>query len=259
MTTRDTAPVGAPCWIDLFTTDPDKSRAFYGELFGWKSEAAGEEFGGYMTFTKDDVPVAGGMTNDGSAGMPDMWNIHLAVTNAQATLDAATAAGGVVHLEPMVVRDLGTMSMIGDPGGAAVGAWQPDTFQGFGVYGEPGTAGWFELHTRDYDAVLPFYRDVFGWDITSLSDTPEFRYSTYSADGEEQLAGIMDSSGFLPEGVPSHWAVYISVEDADAAVAKALELGAAVVQPAEDTPYGRLAGLTDPTGANFKLLQPPAA
>ena len=41
MPLRDLAPVGAPCWVDLFTSDPDATRAFYGELFGWKSESAG--------------------------------------------------------------------------------------------------------------------------------------------------------------------------------------------------------------------------
>jgi len=30
--------------------------------------------------------------------------------------------------------------------------------------------------------------------------------------------------------------------------------GGAVVIPAEDTPYGRLAAVTDPTGAMFKIV-----
>ena len=41
MPTRESAPVGAPCWIELFTSDIDKARAFYGELFGWTSEGSG--------------------------------------------------------------------------------------------------------------------------------------------------------------------------------------------------------------------------
>lgn len=49
MPTRDETPFGAPCWIDLYTSDPDASRSFYGDLFGWTSEDAGEEFGGYIT------------------------------------------------------------------------------------------------------------------------------------------------------------------------------------------------------------------
>jgi predicted enzyme related to lactoylglutathione lyase len=64
----------------------------------------------------------------------------------------------------------------------------------------------------------------------------------------------MDASGFLPEGVPSHWSVYFGVDDTDAALAKIVDLGGSVVQPAEDTPYGRLATAADPSGALFKLI-----
>ncbi len=73
MPKRDSAPIGAPCWIDLYTSDPDKSCAFYGELFGWTWEVGGEEYGGYITFSKDGVSVAGAMRNDGESGAPDMW------------------------------------------------------------------------------------------------------------------------------------------------------------------------------------------
>jgi predicted enzyme related to lactoylglutathione lyase len=69
----------------------------------------------------------------------------------------------------------------------------------------------------------------------------------------------MDASGFLPEGVPAHWSVYFGAEDTDAALAKVTSLGGSVVLPAEDTPYGRLAGVADPTGAQFKLVGPNAA
>ena len=71
--------------------------------------------------------------------------------------------------------------------------------------------------------------------------------------GEEQLAGVMDAVGFLPEGVPAHWSVYFAVADTDASVAKTIELGGSIEMPAEDTPYGRMATVVDATGARFKL------
>ena len=42
MPTRDNAPLGAPCWVDLTTSDTDRSRRFYAELLGWEltSESA---------------------------------------------------------------------------------------------------------------------------------------------------------------------------------------------------------------------------
>jgi predicted enzyme related to lactoylglutathione lyase len=254
---REEAPIGAPCWIDLFTSDPDKSRSFYGELFGWTSQEAGEEYGGYINFSKDGLPVAGAMRNDGQSGIPDIWSVYLATDDAKATADAAAANGGQVLVPPMDVGEQGTMAVVTDPGGAAIGIWQPGLHRGFGIHGEPGTPAWFELLTRDYDAAVEFYRQVFNWDTHVAGDTPEFRYTTLG-EGESQLAGIMDASAFLPEGVPAHWSIYFAVEDADAALAKIVELGGTITQPAEDTPYGRLAQVADPTGALFKLIQPPA-
>ena len=43
MTTREHAPVGAPCWADLWTSDVEGSRRFYSELFGWEAAEPSEE------------------------------------------------------------------------------------------------------------------------------------------------------------------------------------------------------------------------
>jgi hypothetical protein len=153
------------------------------------------------------------------------------------------------------VGDVGTMAMVADPSGAAVGLWQPGEHKGFTVMAEPGAPGWFELHTRDYDAALPFYRDVFGWDLHTMGDTPEFRYTTYG-EGEAALAGMMDWSAMLPSDVPSHWVIYFTVADSDAAAATVVELGGAITTPPEDTPYGRLSVATDPTGTSFSMMGP---
>jgi uncharacterized protein len=179
--------------------------------------------------------------------------VYLATDDAEATVAAATAPGGAVIVPAMDVMALGRMAVVIDAGQAAIGMWQPGEHKGFGVFAEPGTPTWFELHTRDYDASVAFYRDVFGWDAHAMSDTPEFRYTTLGRD-DDALAGIMDASGFLPAGVPAHWSVYFGVEDTDAALAQAVDLGGAIVMGAEDTPYGRLATAADPTGALFKLV-----
>jgi predicted enzyme related to lactoylglutathione lyase len=255
---RDEAPIGAPCWIEVFTSDPDKSRALYGELLGWTSDETGEEYGGYINFRKDGVYVAGCMRNDGQAGMPDVWTIYLATDDAEKTAEAAAANGGQVILPAMQVMQLGNMALVADPGGAAIGVWQPGLHKGFGILAEPGAPSWFELLTRKYDESVEFYRQVFKWDTHAASDTPGFRYTTLG-EGDGQLAGIMDASAFLPEGVPAQWSIYFGVEDADAALAKIVELGGTITQPAEDTPYGRLAQAADPTGALFKLVQAPAS
>ena len=258
MPIRETPPLGAPCWIELFSSDPETTQAFYQDLFGWTCESAGEEYGGYFNFSKDGHRVAGGMKNDGSAGAPDGWSVYLATDDAQAAADAATGHGGGVVVPPMPVMALGTMVVLTDPGGAAIGGWQPGEHKGFTVHGEPGTPNWFELHTRDYDASVAFYEKVFRWDVHTASDVPEFRYTTHG-EGESQVAGIMDASAFLPEGAPAEWSIYFGAEDTDATLGRTVELGGSIVQPAEDTPYGRLAQAADPSGVRFKLVQPPKA
>lgn len=257
MTLNEQAPIGRPCWIDLFTSDPDRSRAFYGELFAWTSVETGAEYGGYVNFLSDGLLVAGCMGNDGESGAPDAWTVYLATTDVRATADAVEAEGGHVVVPAMDVMDLGAMAVVTDAGGAAVGAWQPGQHEGFAVrLDEPGSPNWFELLTRDYDASVRFYKKVFSWDTHVASDTPELRYTTLGQ-GDAQAAGIMDAASFLPEGVPAHWSIYFGVTDTDAALARVVELGGSIVRPAEDTPYGRMAQVADPTGAGFKLIAGP--
>jgi len=254
MPTRERPPIGAPCWVDLMTSDVDGARAFYTRVFGWTAEDPNPEFGGYFSFLKDGIPVAGGMTNMAGEGVPDMWQVYLATDDAEATTARAAEHGGQEIVAPVQVGDLGKMAVVLDAGGAPIGIWQPMAFQGLALYDEPGAPRWFELNTKSYDGAAEFYRAVFGWTTEIMSDTPEFRY-TVAVNNGENLAGIMDASGFLPPEVPSHWGVYFGVPDTDAALASIVDLGGSVVMPANDTPYGRLAAATDPTGAAFRVMQ----
>jgi predicted enzyme related to lactoylglutathione lyase len=256
MTTRDHAPLGAPCWADLWTSDVDGSRRFYCELFGWEAQEPSPEFGGYFMFTRDGLPVAGGMGDMGDLRADNSWKIYLDTPDIAKTVAAARAKGGELIGETGEVADLGIQAVLVDPTGATVGAWQAGTFPGFVVLNEHGAPSWFELHTRDFDTAIDFYESVFQWTMEAVGDTDEFRYSTLvNPEGGDMSAGVMDAKGFLPDGVPAHWSVYWEVDDASAAVAQVRSLGGSVVQDAEDTPYGRLATVADPNGAQFKFRQ----
>ena len=60
---------GAPCWIDLFSSDTKRAKEFYGRLFGWTT-GPGPEYGGYFIFQKDGKAVAGCMGNKRRVGPP---------------------------------------------------------------------------------------------------------------------------------------------------------------------------------------------
>ena len=256
MPTRDRAPVGSPCWADLWTSDVEGSRTFYSQLFGWEAQEPSPEFGGYFMFTRAGVPVAGAMGDMGEMSANDTWTIYLTTDDIAKTTAAAQAEGANIVNPAMAVADLGIQAVFTDPTGAHLGMWEPGTFPGFTVIAESGAPSWFELHTRDHAKAVAFYRSVFHWDTTSVGDSDEFRYTTMrDPGGGEDLAGIMDASAFLPEGVPAQWSVYWQVDEADAAVDNVKALGGTVVTDPQDTPYGRLATVTDQAGAVFKLRQ----
>ncbi|MFI5040630.1 MAG: VOC family protein [Acidimicrobiales bacterium] len=257
MPTRDSAPIGAPCWADLWTSDVEGSRRFYSGLFGWEAQEPSPEFGGYFMFTRSGVPVAGAMGDMGDMPANNTWKTYLTTDSIENTLRAAEAEGAQVIAPAMPVADLGTQAVLIDPTGAELGVWQPGTFPGFTVLGEPGAPSWFELHTREYPAAVAFYRTVFGWDTSTVGDSEEFRYTTMrEPGGEGELAGIMDAGAFLPDGVRAQWSIYWEVDDAEAAVARVKALGGSVLMDVEETPYGRLAMVADPAGAQFRLRAP---
>lgn len=249
---RTTAPLGAPTWIDLSTSDMDRAQQFYGAVFGWTFTSPGPEYGGYVNASRDGHPVAGVMPKHPDYDGPDGWITYLHTADIDATVAAATAAGATTCGGVMDVPAKGRMTLLTDPADGFVGLWQPGGHSGFEVTGEHGAPAYHQLTTRDFGAALDFYRQVFGWQCQTVSDTDEFRYATATFDGVA-LVGVMDGRPYLGQDAPSDWAFFLGSDDVDKTVELILDNGGSVVRPAEDTPYGRLAAVADPTGAGFNL------
>ncbi len=131
---------------------------------------------------------------------------------------------------PMAVGTEGTMLLVADPAGAAIGFWQPADHVGFTTWGEHGAPYWFESQSKDYDASVAFYTAVAGASPLEVGtggadggQGPE-RYSQLMF-GEMGYAGIMDATKVFPPEVPSFWQIYVTVDDVAAATAKVAELG----------------------------------
>jgi uncharacterized protein len=157
-----------------------------------------------------------------------------------------------VLLPPGDVGSLGRMFLATDPTGAAFGVWQAGEHLGAGIVNQPGGLTWEDLRSSDPSAARTFYRAVFGYHTAPLAAAgPD--YHTFSLDDDAPLGGMGGKMG--QDGGESHWLVYFAVADADAAVAAAVAAGGSVTIPAFDTPYGRMAGLTDPAGGSFWISQ----
>jgi predicted enzyme related to lactoylglutathione lyase len=236
--------------VDLGVADTGKAKAFYQGLFGWDIQEGPPEAGGYAMCLLNGMPVAGIGPNMGPAGAPAAWTTYIASEDADATVSKIRAAGGRVLMEPFDVMDVGRMAVAADPGGAVFGLWQARTHSGMGLANEPGSVAWNENMTRDFDGNKEFYHAVFGYEYGDLS-SEGFRYATLDLDGRP-VGGIGEIGPGSPE-IPANWATYFSVADADDAVARATDLGGGVIRPPWDTPYGRMAVLSDDQGAVFAV------
>lgn len=247
---------GQVAWVDLTTTDLARSGDFYAELFGWDIGDLGPEAGDYRLATVAGQPVSGLLRS--SAEHPiEMWSVYLAVEDIDEAYERAQAAGAHPLVPPYALDEHGRYALVADPGGSVLGLWQGGAHGGTQIHSFAGSPGWFENHTKDYDAACRFYREAFGLVIEPLAEEDGFRYATARlGDGEGPAFGIFDVAG-RPASIPSTWTVYFLTADADRDAERAVALGARLTFGPEDSVYGRMATFVDPQGAAFNLIEPP--
>lgn len=115
----------------------------------------------------------------------------------------------------------------------------------------PGTFSYAELVTPDAAGGKAFYADLFGWEPQDLPLPGGGSYTLLKLDGDT-VAGLHQPG----QEQPPAWLLYVTVEDADAAAARAAELGGSVLAgPFDVMESGRMAVLSDPTGVVFGVWQ----
>ena len=244
-------------WNDLLTTDAKAAKAFYGKLFGYTAEdtPAGPD-SAYTMFNLHNKAVAAMYERSAEQkeqGIPPHWDSYITVENVDEACKKVKALEGTVIQEPFDVMEAGRMGIIKDPTGAVLALWQPNENIGSEITGIPGTVVWNELGTNNTEKANKFYTQLLDWD----SETSEMINTVYTAFLLEKkpVAGMFQMPPEMGD-TPSQWVPYFSVEDCDASVKIAQELGANVLQPPTDIPgTGRFSMLQDPQGAAFGILQ----
>jgi hypothetical protein len=238
--------VGKFVWHEQVSSDPAAAQRFYTELFGWSTEV-------FRPGEVDYVMISSGGQAHGGFGKamegapPPHWLSHVRVDDLDETIEKAKGAGGSLAAGPFDMDEVGRIGIIRDPQGAFISAYQPA--------GEaPASEGvfvWDELGTTDVDAAQRFYEQVFGWTTSDMG--PEYGGYRVFNRGETGIAGLMSLMGGQTPG----WQPYVAVEDVDATVAKAKDLGGSVhVEPMDVPDVGRIAVLGDPQGAALGIIRP---
>jgi predicted enzyme related to lactoylglutathione lyase len=105
----------------------------------------------------------------------------------------------------------------------------------------------FEIGCRDRARTGGFYSKLFGWQVTAAG--PASNIQTGRTQG---IQGHLTSLGHEPE----HYTIfYVDVEDVQAALDKAVELGGKKVVGPIATPTGTFAWFNDPDGNTIGLLK----
>ena len=253
---EDPHPPGTFCWAELATSDSAGAKEFYTRLFDWQGHDDPLPSGGtYTMFTHQDGFVAAsyGLTDEmKEMGVPVHWLLYVSVDDARAAAAKAAELGGTIVKDAFDVFEIGSMAVLRDPAGGTFAVWQAKASRGTDhTDSKPHTVCWNELASRDAAAAGEFYAGLFGWRREEM----EMEGTTYTMfmSGEDRAAGMLQMTEEWGD-IPSHWMMYIAVEDCDAAAARVPELGGQVCVPPTDIPVGRFAVVNDPQGGTFSIV-----
>lgn len=105
-------------WAELITPDAKRAGEFYGELFGWQIENANER--GYRQITNGGRGIGGiPAASDRDPQAPPYWLAWFQVADCDASVEDAEANGAHTQLRPSSIEQVGRVSILQDPQGAA--------------------------------------------------------------------------------------------------------------------------------------------
>jgi predicted enzyme related to lactoylglutathione lyase len=112
-------------WFEIMGKDHQKTRDWYGSLFGWQFESMpmgeGNEY--HMLQPQEGKGTGGGLGGGPQGGGPRA-TIFVEVDDPQAYLDKAVAAGATVVMPVTDVPGMVRFAMFADPDGIVIGMHQ---------------------------------------------------------------------------------------------------------------------------------------
>ena len=242
---RTSHPPGTISWTDLTTSDLDAAKRFYGGLLGWEFEDVPIGDGQVYSMAKLRGVEAAALS--ASADQPPHWNVYVTVQSADDAAARARELGATILLEPFDVFDAGRMTVVQDPTGAAIAAWEPRGSIGARVVNGPGALSWADVMTPDPDAAARFYHEWLGWTTVEVPEAHGYRVIR---NGDRSNGGMqpLDPQVVGPD-VPPNWFPYFGVADLDAAMAYVDEAGGRTIAGPIPVPSGAFAIVADAQGA----------
>ncbi|QIR13254.1 VOC family protein [Shewanella aestuarii] len=245
---------GQPCWAELASTDWAAAKVFYQSLFNWQAIDLSIPDGHYTLLQIDNEDVAAMYQLSGAMGIdaPTHWTVYFAVNDVDDTIELIKQAGGQLIVGPHNVGDAGRMALFADPEGSRFAIWQAINHIGIKQAQIPNTLCWVELACRDTQQASEFYAKTLGLQPQKV-DMSGIEYTEWHV-AAQAVGGMMQMSAEWGD-IPAHWMLYFAVEDCDATVTRAIDLGAKICVPPTDIAHvGRYAVINDPQGGIFSVI-----
>lgn len=113
---------------------------------------------------------------------------------------------------------------------------------------------WFDIPVSDLERARSFYSTVLGNELPLDESQPDFPMAMFPvAEVGENVVGGALVLGNEANGAST--TVYLTVDDVDSALSRVESAGGKAPEPAFDTPYGRMAFITDSEGNRVALHQ----
>lgn len=158
-------------WMDVISTDIDRTLGYYAEVFGWSSEELPIDHGdGYRLVRSGDAVVAGAEQVSADRNLDPVWTVMVECDDARPVIDASVASGAAETFSLSPMLDLGRIAMVRDPWGATLGVWEPGAFRPSATADCPGRLIGAVLTTPDVEGSIRFHREMFGWRSDSGPD-----------------------------------------------------------------------------------------
>lgn len=239
-------------WCNLSSFRPDTTKRFYRKLLGWSyietAQPDGWPYHVAMAGDRDAASIFEMPKAFQDLRFPSFWMPYIAVDDLQATCDRAVEFGGTIELGPLGWSETDRIVLIRDPLGAGFTVYQGVGLKPDPREGSPGHRAWCSLVVSNAKQVAPFYRNLFGWQISG-TDTTLF---VSTQDGKE-IADISQVTEDM-RGRYQFWGVHFTVHNLDRA-ARTVDRQGGEVLFREDGTEARFLLATDPDGAAFYLIE----
>jgi predicted enzyme related to lactoylglutathione lyase len=176
----------------------------------------------------------------------------MSVSSVSEAQGRVTKAGGKVLAEQQNFPQRGDQAVLADAEGAVFGVIASRRGDPADFLPEPGDWIWIQLFSRDVKAAGEFYRTIGGYEVLPHTERTNSLVLTSKGYARAAVMNLPESQAQAKPG----WLPFVRVKSVADSVAQTKELGGKVLIAPKDKLFaGRVAVITDPTGAALGIIE----